>query len=120
MAQQCLAGVVFVKVDGQQLSVRGTCTISPQPQTRTGLAGADGVHGFTCAWRVPYIEVEITERPAFSMDALYGVDDATVTAEIANGEVWVLRNAWQADEMVLDAIEGSLTVRFEGLSCVRQ
>ena len=118
--QSCLAGIVYVKVDGRQLSVRGTATVSPQPTTRTGVVGADGIHGFTCEWRVPYVEIEISVMPEFPLSDLYQINDATITVELGNGQVYVLRNAWHADEIEHDTVEGTATVRFEGRSCVLQ
>jgi Phage tail tube protein len=120
MANNCVAGDCFVKFDGRQLSVRGSVTISPNTRTRTGVAGLDGVHGFRSENRVPYIEVEATNRKEVPLTDLAKVVDSTVTAELETGEVWVLRNAWQAADLELAAAEGTVTIRFEGLQMTRQ
>jgi hypothetical protein len=120
MANQCVAGECFVKVDSRQLSVRGTLTISPNRLTRTSVAGLDGIHGYQSVFRAPYIEIEITNRPQFPLTDLENVVDATVTAELENGEVWVLRNAFQTGDLELNAADGTCTVRFDGMDCRRQ
>ena len=99
MANNCVAGEAFVKVDGRQLSVRGTLTISPNTKTREPIAGLDGPHGFTSTSRLPYIEIEITNRPQFPLTDLADITDATITAELETGEVWVLRNAFQSGDL---------------------
>jgi hypothetical protein len=120
MANQCVAGECFVKVDGRQLSVRGTLTISPNRVTRTSVAGLDGVHGFQSVSRAPYIEIEITNRPQFPLTDLEKVVDSTVTAETESGEVWVLRNAFQTGDLEFNASDGTCTVRFDGMAMQRQ
>ena len=42
--------------------------------------------------------------------------DTTVTAETVNGKTYLLRNAWTAAARELNAVEGSLTIRWEGMS----
>jgi len=120
MANNCVAGECFVKVDGRQLSVRGTLTISPNRKTRDAVAGLDGIHGFTEVFHPQTIEIEITNRPAFPLTDLEDIVDATVTAELQNGEVWVLRNAWQSGDIEFNAADGSATVTFCGMDMRRQ
>lgn len=117
---ECVAGEAFVKVDGRQLSVRGTLTISPNQRTRTPVSGLDGFHGFQAVYRAPYIEIEITNRPQFPLTDLADITDATVTAETEIGETWVLRNAFQSGDLELNAADGTCTVRFEGPEMRRQ
>jgi Phage tail tube protein len=115
-----IGGVGSIKVDGRQLSVRGTFTISPNEETRTGVGGPDGTHGYTSENHVPFIEAEISNRPQFfTMEQLRAIVNSTVVASLGNGEVWTLRNSWLAGDLELDALAGTLTVRFEGLQCYR-
>lgn len=112
-----VAGVAFLKANGQQYPLRGNLTVSPSRSERTGIAGQDGVHGFSEMPRVPFISGDVTLDPALSMEALYATRDATITAELANGKVYVLRSAWYAGPQDLNAAEGMVNVRFEGLDC---
>jgi hypothetical protein len=116
----CVAGWVYVKVDSRQLSVRGTCTISPNQITRSPISGLDGFHGYQAVFRAPYIEVEVTNRNQFPLTDLAGLTDSTITAELETGEVWVLRNAFQSGDLELSAADGTATVRFEGPEMRRQ
>jgi len=116
MACRRIAGVAYVFVDGRQYPLRGGLTISIDTLERTGVAGQDGVHGFTETPRVPWIEGDISDLGELSLVALQAMCDVTVTAELANGKVYVLRNAWTATAREFDAAEGQATVRFEGMS----
>lgn len=117
----CVAGTCYIKVDARQLSVRGSVTVSPNERTREAVAGLDGIHGFSSVWRAPYIEVQITNKPRdFPLTDLAQIVDATITAELETGEVWVLRNAFQTGDLELGVDDGTCTVRFDGLGMRRQ
>ena len=118
MAANRIAGTAFVKRDGVQYALKGALTIQPLDTSREGVAGTDGIHGFKEVAVVPYIEVEVTKTPELSLKALQGVTDSTVTAECADGTVYALRNAWFSGLAELDGVEGQVTLRFEGLSCM--
>jgi hypothetical protein len=116
MACRRIAGVAYVFVDGRQYPLRGDLTISIDTLEREGIAGQDGVHGFTETPRVPWIEGAISDLGELSLIALQAMCDVTVTAELANGKVYVLRNAWTSAAREFNAAEGQATVRFEGMS----
>ena len=111
-----IAGVAFVKVDGEQFALRGDLTISIDMFERAGFAGADGVHGYTETPRVPFIEGSFTDKGGLSLARLATFCNVTVTAETLNGKTYLLRNAWTSTARELNAIEGSVTIRWEGMS----
>lgn len=114
-----IAGVAFWKVDGRQLALRGNLMVSPSAMERTGIAGQDAVHGYSEMPRVPYIEGDVSLVEGTSVEDIDAVVDATITAELANGQVWVLRNAWRAQVSEINAREGQFKVRFEGEACTQ-
>lgn len=117
MAAQLIAGVCFLKVDGVQYSLRGNFSVQPLSFQNEGIAGQDGVHGFKQTVLVPSIEGDLSDLGSFSVAGLQNVTNSTVTAELANGKVYILRNAWFAGPAKIDAAEGKIAVKFEGLSC---
>lgn len=116
MACRRIAGIAYVFVDGQQYPLRGSLTISIDTIEREGIAGQDGVHGFVETPRVPWIEGDFSDLGLLSLVALQAMCDVTVTAELANGKVYVLRNAWTATAREFNAADGQATVRFEGMA----
>lgn len=110
------AGVCYVNVDGNPLPVRGNVTVHTATAVRTGIAGLDGVHGYSEVPAVPAIELDISMTEAVDVEAMQALSDGTVMAELANGQVWTLINAWKAGPADINAAEGTQRVRFEGLS----
>ncbi len=117
MAEKRVGGIAYVKVDGAQYPLRGNFTVSPDAFTRTGVAGQDRVHGYTEMPQVPFISGDITLTPDVSIETLRAMVNVTVTAELANGKTYVLREAWTADAHELNTAEGQTGVKWEGVSC---
>jgi len=116
MACRRIAGIAYVFVDGRQYPLRGGLTISTDTIERTGVAGQDGVHGFTETPRVPWIEGDFSDLGDLSLMQLQAMCDATVTAELANGKVYILRNAWTSAAREFNAADGQTSIRFEGMA----
>jgi len=116
MANNRVAGVAYVSWNGRQIAARGKWKSNILPMKREGIAGQDGVHGYKEMPRVPFIQGDVTYVEGASIEELHGIRDATITLELANGAVHLLRNAWHADESEVDTEEGSFPVKFEGLS----
>lgn len=116
MSQQRRGGILFLKVGGERQDAKGNFTYNLGQPKRDGIVGADGVHGYKEMPQVPFIEGEITDRQTLDLAALLNVVDTTVTLELANGKVIVLRQAWYAGEGTGNTEEGNIGVRFEGLS----
>lgn len=110
------AGIIFFKVGGTQYDAKGSFSYNLGAHQREGIVGSDGIHGFRETPRVPFIEGEITDREALNLRGLLDVEDTTVTLELGNQKVIVLRNAWFAGEGTGQTEEGNIGVRFEGLS----
>lgn len=118
MAVAAIAGIAFLKVDGVQYDLRGNFKVMPATVERTGVAGGDGaVHGFTQKGLVPSIEGDLTDTGGLSISAITGLTNSTVTLELINGKVYVLNQAWYSGPTNLNAVEGSLPVKFEGFNC---
>ena len=117
MANNKIAGVCYLKVDGAQYALRGSLKVSPDDIEREGIAGQDGVHGYKETPRVPSISGDISDKGGLSLEALRNITDATVTAELANGKVYTLRNAWTKAAHELDTAKGQVSVTFEGMKC---
>lgn len=116
MAGPLIAGVVFLKIDGQQFQLRGSLNIQPNSLTREGIAGQDGVHGFKETPTVPYMEMELSDNGGLSLVDLQAITNATITAELKSGKTYIGRNAWAAGEFILDTTDGKIKGKFEALS----
>lgn len=114
-----IAGTCFVTYDGKALQIAGNVTISPEEIDRQSLTGLSGVAGFSETPRAAFIEVEAFTIPETDVQEISRATDITVTAELANSQVWTIRNGWKAGTSDMSASEGTTTIRFEGPKCER-
>jgi Phage tail tube protein len=117
MAAYKVGGVAFIKVDGTQFLLRGDLTITPDLYKRTGIAGQDGIHGYTEEPSLPQIKATLTDTGGLSLEAFQQMTQVTVTAELNNGKVYVLRDAFTTDARVLNTADGSIAVTWQGMAC---
>lgn len=113
---QKLAGIILFKVDGVQYRAKGNFEYNLGKPKRDALIGADEIHGFKETVQVPYIQGEITDSADLNLEALVTLSDSTVTLQLGNGKVILLRNAWFAGEGTANTEEANIGVRFEGKS----
>jgi hypothetical protein len=116
MAQR-IAGTAFLKVDGNQYPLRGSFTVTPSVIERAGIAGQDYIHGYSEMPRVPSIEGDVSTVPGLSIEDFDGMTNVTVTAELANQSVYVLREGWCVSANAINARDGMVRIKFEGISC---
>lgn len=112
-----VAGIATITVDGTAYGLRGNFTVSPSIRQREMLAGQDFVHGWREMPRVPFIEGDINLHPQLSIEDLEAIENATVQADLANGRSWVLREATTTAAFELNTQDGTVRVRWEGVSC---
>lgn len=110
-----VAGIVSVKVDGVQIKVKANVTYHLGTPKREAIVGHDAVHGYKELPQVPYIEGETTDHKDLDLKKFFGIQDATVTAQLANGKTIVLRKAWNASEGTASSEEAAIPFRFEGM-----
>lgn len=108
-------GIIQVQVNGVVYDAKGNFTYNLGRPMRETIIGADGKHGFKETPQPAFIEGEFTDRGTLDLNALVTITNATVTLELANGKVFVLRDAWFAAEGTGNTEEGNIGVRFEGL-----
>lgn len=109
-----VAGICYIKVDGEQLEVKGSveCPLSSlQRESVMGLAGNAGYKETAIA---PYIKVSCIFVPEFPISKLAEGTDMTITAELANGKVYTLSGAYLVGETPVKGDEGDVELHFEG------
>lgn len=109
-------GMLYLLVNGQRRDAKGEFTYNLGRPKKTGIVGADGVHGFFTEAQVPFIEGAITDATDLDLAVFLDTVDATITLELQIGKVIVLRRASYTGEGTVSPKEGQVPVRFEGLS----
>jgi hypothetical protein len=111
-----VAGTLFLAVNGTSIPAKGNFSVGFGSEKKTAVIGVSGIHGFKGETQVPFIEGTITNRSGLDVKALLAIEDATITLQFQGGKTLVLRQAWHAGDGTLNADEGEIAVRFEGLS----
>lgn len=109
------AGVCFCKIDSDMINLEGTITINPTEATREPIVSSTGVIGYTETPRSPTVEITAYPESKQQIKNLLGAVDMTVTAELANGLVFTLSEAFVSGEPSFDAQAGTVSVTFSGV-----
>ena len=108
-----VAGICYIKVDGEQLELKGGMEAPLFALQRETVMGSAGVAGYKETPLTPFVKGTFIFMPGFPLSKLSGTD-MTVTAEFANGKVYTLSNAYVVGETSAKAEEGEVELHFEG------
>jgi hypothetical protein len=114
---EVLAGVAYFKVNGMQFALRGAFKVQPNATKATSIVGQDQFHGLKVEPIAAYIEGDVTDMGGFAVTSLPDLVGVPVTAELANGKIYVMPDGNYVDVSEIDTEEGKVKVRFEGPVC---
>ena len=109
-----LAGTATIAVDGRNYLLEGSFRYSPSRANRETLTGMDGVHGYKETPVAGFMSATLRDTQGLSVSDLNAMTNVTVTVQLANGKVVVMRNAWTAGVQEVDSVDGKVDVRWEG------
>lgn len=117
MADNLLAGVAYIAVDGRNYAVAGAGSYRCSSETRESLMGQDGYHGVKGMPMPGKISWTGRDSGSVSVGALAKALDVTVTLELANGKMVIGRNMARVGEPpTVNSEEGTFEIEFEGPS----
>ncbi|PQA78686.1 phage tail tube protein [Rhodoferax sp. TS-BS-61-7] len=114
MASKRLAGVCYIKVDGEQIEVSGGLEAPLSKTKKEAVQSAARTVGFKETPIAPYVKVTGILVPGFPKAKLESGTDMTVTAEFANGDVYTLSGAWFGGESAHKGDDGTAELEFGG------
>lgn len=110
-----IAGTCFVKVDGEQLELKGGIEVPLSQKKRESVESVSGTTGYYKETDVtPFIKGTFLVPRDFPLKKITESDSLTVTAELANGWVYTLSEAYTVDDQTLKGDEGEVEVTFNG------
>ena len=115
MGKRRVGGILFLKVDGELFQAKGEFTYNINPVKRESVVGVDTVHGYKEEPKAVFIEGAITDSDELDLEKFQKITDATITLELANEKVIVLREAFYAADGDVTSSEGEIQIRFEGI-----
>jgi hypothetical protein len=114
MASNLLAGTASVTVDGATYLVEGGFKYNPSTFSRESLTGMDGVHGYKQKFIAPSISMSLRDTGGLTVNAVNGMTNVTVVAQLANGKTIIGRNMWTVESQEVDSEDAKFDVKFEG------
>lgn len=111
-----VAGIVYVKVDGQQLRTKGAVEVPLSSKKRETILAVDGPAGYSEEAIAPYVKATVIVTPDFPISAITSGTDMTVNVELANGMVYTLSEAFLTEEPSLKSDTGEAELSFGGMN----
>lgn len=115
-----VAGICYIKVDGEQLEVGGDVECPLNDVKRETKMSVNGPSGYSETAMRPYIKLKANLVPSFPRDKLRSSTDMTITAELANGMVYTLSSGWLEGETAVKGSEGEVDLEFSGMKGIWQ
>lgn len=115
MPAKRIAGICFVKVDGEQLSVEGSVECPMMDVKRETVMSMSGAAGYKETSLAPFVKVSVNLVLGFPLEKLQTNTSMTITAELANGTVYTLSDAWINGEPGVKGDDGKTELEFGGL-----
>lgn len=110
-----VAGTCYIKVDGTQLEVKGSVEVPLTDKKLEAVVGLNAIAGYKEEVRVPFVKLTAIFKDDFPLDALKKGTEMTVTAELPNGKVYTLSDAFLVGEPNVKADEGEVELEFNGM-----
>jgi hypothetical protein len=111
-----LAGIAYLKVDGETYLLSGDLAYSVSTVKRETKTGQDTVHGFSETPVPGWISMTVRDSGKLSLADINAMVNITVTAELANDKVILGRNMWSVDTQEVKTAEGTFELKFESAS----
>ena len=109
---QKIAGTCYIKVDGDQLTITGGVEAPLSDVKRETIVRGH----FKEEDLVPYVSVDALKTTDFPRAKLVAGANMTVTAEFADGSVYVLSGAYLVDEAKVAGDDAKVALKFEGIA----
>jgi hypothetical protein len=105
----------YIKADGKLLQTLDGAKLDKGGPERTPVMGSGTIHGYSETIKPAMLTCEISLAQGTSLAEIEKITDATVTYEADTGQTYVIRHAFVAKTLTLQAGEGGkVAVEFVG------
>ncbi len=111
-----IAGISFLRVDGQVFDLVEAPKWSVNKVKRETMTGMDRVHGYKEVPVAGYISATLRDSGGLTVADFEAQTNVTVQIQLANGKRVTARNAWTVDAQEVDSGEGKFEVKWESRS----
>ena len=114
MSENISSGIIKLFADNTVFDLLGEVKYSMSTVEIEVIRGVDGHHSERHTPMTAFIEVKVSDSGNLDTGSLSGKRFDVVQAELLNGKSVKLNKAIQVNRVEVDAVEGSLVLRFEG------
>lgn len=111
-----VSGICYIKVDGSQLEVKGGIETPIARTAKEAVMGLSGNAGYKETIQRQFLKLSAIFTNDFPINTIMQGTNMTLTAELANGRVYTLSNAWLEGEAMANGEEGTLELEFTGIT----
>lgn len=109
-----IAGTCYIKVDGLQISATGGIEVPMNMKVKESIVDLSGGVDYKETSRAPYTKLTAKVPKGFPRDKITESESMTITSEFANGDVYVLSNAFVEGELNHNPEDGTVEIQFTG------
>lgn len=113
---QRVAGVCYIKADGEQFEVSGGVECPMLDVKREAVMGLAGVAGYKETAIKPFVKLSAIFTPDFPLDLVRSNTEMTITVEYPNSKVYTLSGGWLEGESNAKGDDGTVDLEFAGLT----
>ena len=114
MSENISSGIIKLFADNTVFNILGEVKYSMSTVEIEVVRGVDGHHSERHTPVTPFIEVKVSDSGDLDTGSLSGKRFEVVQGDLLNGKKPKLNKAIQVNRVEVDAVEGSLVLRFEG------
>jgi hypothetical protein len=109
-----VAGIVYVKCDGQQFEVKGSVEAPIMATMRENVMSLSGLAGYKETAQRQFIKLTAIFTKDFPIALFRSSTNMTIVAEMANGRAYTLAGAFMEGEITAKGDDGEVDVEFSG------
>lgn len=114
MSKKIIGGTAQVRVAGETIDVLGDITYSPVEEEKEIRRGVDGHYNPKVTPVTPFVEMKISDASSLDVVKLATAENVSVVVILRNTKIFTLVNADQVNRVTVDAIDSSMTLKYEG------
>lgn len=109
-----IAGICYIKCDGQQFEVKGGVEAPIAPTERVNVMALGGLAGFKETAQRQFIKLSAIFTKDFPISLFRSSTNMTIVAEMANGKAYTLTGAFLEGEITAKGDDGESELEFTG------
>jgi hypothetical protein len=109
-----IAGMAFIRIDGQQFSTNGEFEATSQGFKATPIPASDGTIHYSEEVVADKVSGTLLTTTELDPQTVVDARDVTVQIEFKNGKVFILKNGFFTGDPTISSKDGTMSVEWSG------